>query len=62
MSSESLVEPTNREVIEHMHTLFQETLKCQLEGFKVVLNRLHAIDERLERIEAHAHAQGQAHV
>ena len=57
-SNESLVEPTNREVIEHMHTLFQETLKCQLEGFKVVLNRLHAIEQRLESIEVHQTING----
>ena len=51
MSHESWIEPTNREIVEHAHGLFQEALKFQLESAKLVLNRLHAIDERLERIE-----------
>lgn len=51
-------EPTNREIIDHMHTLHRAALQCQLEGVKLILNRLLAVERQLERVEQSATTNG----
>lgn len=58
MSNDSLVEPSNRQIFDHIHTLNRASLQCELEGFKLILSHLHAIEQRLERIEAHINVNG----